>query len=75
MTLPNDYQGVQRALTVGRWLESGSDLSKKFTTLAQSMFEQKPGAVPLDSKKRFLEFFSVAHSPSTAIVPVKKSVG
>ncbi len=75
MTLPNDYQGVQRALTMGRWLESGSDLSKKFTTLAQSMFEQKAGAVPLDSKKRFLEFFSVAHSPNTAVVPVKKSVG
>jgi pilus assembly protein CpaE len=75
MTLPNDYQGVQRALAAGRWLEPGTDLSTKFTTLAQTMFEQKPSAVPLDSKKRFLEFFSVAHSPSTAIVPVKKSVG
>jgi len=75
MTFPNDYQAVQRALTAGRWLESSSDLGKKFTTLAQTMFDQKPAAVPLDSRKRFLEFFSVSQTPSTAIVPVKKSAG
>ncbi len=76
MTFPNDYQAVQRALAAGRWLDTSSDLGKKFTALAQTIFEQKPGAVPLDTKKRFLEFFSVSATPaSSAIVPVKKSVG
>jgi Flp pilus assembly CpaE family ATPase len=73
MTFPNDYQAVQRALTVGRWLDGSSELGKKFTTLAQTMFEQKPSAVPLDSRKRFLEFFSVSPALNTAVVPVKKS--
>ena len=54
MTFPNDYQGVQRALTVGRWLESSSELGKKFTALAQSMFEQKTGR----GAARFQEAFS-----------------
>ena len=73
MTFPNDYQAVQRALTAGRWLDNTTDLGKKFTTLAQTIFEQKPSAVPGDSKKRFLEFFSISPPVSTAIVPVKKS--
>jgi pilus assembly protein CpaE len=73
MTFPNDYQAVQRALTAGRYLDPSSDLGKKFTSLAQTMFEQKPAAVPLESKKRFLEFFSVSQPSSTAMVPVKKS--
>ena len=73
MTFPNDYQAVQRALTAGRWLDGSSDLGKKFSTLAQTIFEQKQGAVPLDSRKRFLEFFSVSpSSTSNAVVPVKK---
>lgn len=74
MTFPNDYQAVQRALTAGRYLDTSSDLGKKFTSLAQTMFEQKPSStVPLESKKRFLEFFSVSQPSSTAMVPVKKS--
>ena len=68
MTLPNDYQCVQRALTAGRWVEPASDLGKQFTALVQTMFEQKPVASQ-DSKKRFIEFFSVV--PREA----KKSVG
>src|SRR5579883_95244 len=71
MTFPNDYQAVQRALTIGRWLDGSSELGKKFTSLAQAIFEQKPVAVP-DSKKRFLEFFSVGSAPTTSIMPVKK---
>jgi len=72
-TFPNDYQGVQRALTAGRWIEPNTDLGKQFTSLAQSMFEVKQASAA-DSKKRFIEFFSVV--PSKAPVPaVKKSVG
>jgi pilus assembly protein CpaE len=58
MTFPNDYQGVQRALTAGRWVEPGSDLGRQFTALAHSMFEHKV-APQADPKKRFIEFFSV----------------
>jgi pilus assembly protein CpaE len=68
MTLPNDYQCVQRALTAGRWVEPGSDLGKQFTALVQTMFEQKP-VVQAESKKRFIEFFSVVPREP------KKSVG
>ena len=61
MTFPNDYQGVQRALTEGRWVEPASELGKQFTSLAQSMVEVRPtaGTVAVPEKKRFLEFFSV----------------
>src|SRR5205807_4574040 len=62
MTFPNDYQGVQQALTEGRWVVPHSDLGKQFTALAQSMIEvrQTPStAVVTPEKKRFLEFFSV----------------
>jgi len=71
-TFLNDYHGVQRAVTEGRWVEPGSDLGKQFNNLAQSMLETKQGSGGGDSKKRFIEFFSVV--PGKAVVP-KKSVG
>jgi pilus assembly protein CpaE len=58
MTFPNDYQGVQRALTAGKWVEPNGELGKQFTALANAMFEHKPAAAVPD-KKRFIEFFSV----------------
>ncbi|MGA3026863.1 MAG: hypothetical protein ABSF98_19060 [Bryobacteraceae bacterium] len=59
MTLPNDYHGVQRALTLGRWVDPTSDLGKQFQLLAQSMVESpRPQSLP-DQKKRFIEYFSV----------------
>ena len=45
MTLPNDYHGVQRALTLGRWVEPTSDLGKQFMLLAQSMVERAAPAI------------------------------
>ncbi|HTP85705.1 MAG TPA: hypothetical protein VMJ34_02105 [Bryobacteraceae bacterium] len=66
MTLPNDYHGVQRALTVGRWVDPTSDLGKHFTMLAQSLVESpRPQSLP-DQKKRFIEYFSLASSRPTA---------
>lgn len=60
MTFPNDYQGVQRALTEGRWVETHSELGKQFTALAHSMVEVKPASNGgPESKKRFLDLFSV----------------
>ena len=59
MTFPNDYQGVQRALTAGKWVEENGELGRQFTALTNAMFDQKPVAPPHESKKRFIEFFSV----------------
>jgi pilus assembly protein CpaE len=57
MTFPNDYQGVHRALTFGRWVDSTTELGKQFPLLAQSMLNNKP--VVAEAKKKFIEFFSV----------------
>ncbi len=73
MTFPNDYQGVQRAMTAGRWVDASSDLGHQFTSLAQSMLEAKAAAAAPEPKKRFIEFFSVV--PGKAVAPVRKSAG
>ena len=70
MTFPNDYQGVQRALTAGSCVDAGSELGKQFTLLAQNMFELKAPPVA-DPRKRFIEFFSVM--PSKAVVRAPKT--
>jgi len=59
MTFPNDYYGVQRALTMGRWVEPNSDLGKQFYHLAQTLLDRRPAPQPLDQKKRFIEYFSI----------------
>jgi pilus assembly protein CpaE len=69
MTFPNDYQGVHRALTFGRWVEPASELGKQFSLLAQSMLENRPQAI--DHRKRFIEFFSVPNKSS--ITEMKKT--
>jgi pilus assembly protein CpaE len=74
MTFPNDYHGVQRAVTEGRWVETGSDLGKQFNSLAQSMLETKSHLASGDGKKRFIEFFSVVPGKTQAREQ-KKSVG
>jgi len=71
MTFPNDYQGVQRSLTFGRWVEPNTDLGKQFALLAQTMLGHRAVQSVAD-KKKFIEFFSVV--PGKAVVS-KKSVG
>lgn len=58
MTFPNDYQGVHRALTMGRNVESSTELGKQFSKLAQSMLERKTATAP-EHKRRFVEYFSL----------------
>jgi pilus assembly protein CpaE len=72
MTFPNDYQGVQRAMTAGRWVEASSELGRQFGVLAHSMLEGKATPAP-EPKKRFIEFFSVV--PGKAPTPARKSAG
>ncbi len=71
MTFPNDYQGVHRALTVGKGVEPSSELGKQFTQLAQSMTEARTTGAPADTKKRFIEYFSVVPG-RYALADVKK---
>lgn len=72
MTFPNDYQGVHRALTLGRWVEPTSELGRQFTLLAQLMVDNRQRTVTPD-KKRFLEYFSVV--PGRLAVADKKAAG
>lgn len=67
MTFPNDYQGVHRALTFGRSVDTSGELGKQFTQLANSLVAPPPKAALPYTKKRFLEYFSV--------VPGRLSVG
>ena len=69
MSFSNDYQGVSRALALGRWVDPASELGKEFLVLAQDMV----GHVrqnPAETKKKFIEFFSV---PSKLAVMDKKT--
>jgi pilus assembly protein CpaE len=72
MTFPNDYQGVQRAMTAGHWVDPSCELGRQFNSLAQCMLDAKMAPAP-EPKKRFIEFFSVV--PGKAIAPVRKSAG
>ncbi|MGI8741965.1 MAG: hypothetical protein ACR2NN_05240 [Bryobacteraceae bacterium] len=62
LTFPNDYQGVHRALTLGRSVEATSTLGKQFEALAQTMASPSPQSSKSTQKKKFLEYFSVDQS-------------
>jgi pilus assembly protein CpaE len=65
LTFPNDYQGVHRALTLGRKVESSSPLGKQFQVLAE-MMTGVPATKSTPKKKRFLQHFSVQKGPRVA---------
>ena len=73
MTFPNDYQGVHRALTFGRWIEPTTDLGKQCTLLAQSMMGARHAAAGADSKKKFIEYFSIIPGNKIPVVESKKT--
>jgi pilus assembly protein CpaE len=58
MEFPNDYRGVHTALTSGREVEAETDLGKQFIRLSYEIMEKSPPVRP-NSKKKFLEYFSV----------------
>lgn len=47
-TIPNDYQGVSRALTAGKPVDTNSEIGREFHTLAMAMMERK--AVKAEAK-------------------------
>jgi len=63
MVFPNDYQTVHKALTLGRWIDFGTELGKNVHRFANGLVEPKfrsgtTGQHP-EAKRRFLDFFSV----------------
>lgn len=55
----NDYYGVNRAVTSGKWLEPTTDLGKEFDQFAGELMEKK-NVAPAPPRKRFLEYFAVS---------------
>jgi pilus assembly protein CpaE len=58
MTFSNDYQGVNKAMSEGKPVDSGSELGRQCAALAGSMLERKMTDGP-ESKRRFVEYFSL----------------
>jgi pilus assembly protein CpaE len=56
-TFPNDYQGVNRALAMGTWIDPASEMGKAFANFAAELLDRRPGQA--DPKKKFIEFFAV----------------
>lgn len=65
-TFANDYNGVNKAMTAGTWIEPESEMGQQFDEFSKSLLEKKN--VP-KSNKKFLEFLS---TPNRMLAPVKK---
>ena len=59
----NDYVGVNKAMTAGKWIDPESELGKQFSEFAHSLIEKKPIA---REPKKFLEFLS---TPNRLLAP------
>jgi pilus assembly protein CpaE len=73
MIFPNDYQGVHKSVTLGRWIDFDSDLGRHVHHFAGSLTgHQKPNSVGSPkAARKFLEFFSV--TPGRSLSEPKKS--
>jgi pilus assembly protein CpaE len=68
-TVGNDYQGINRAVAEGTWLDMNSEMGKQCTALAESLLARKAGEESHAGKK-FLETFAV--TPPSALVPTRR---
>ena len=68
-TFPNDYQGVNQALTQGTCIDPKSDLGQAFNQFAGDLLERRT-ASPLPKKGKFIEHFAVV--TTRALVPGRK---
>jgi pilus assembly protein CpaE len=55
---PNDYHGVNRAMTAGSFVEPKSDLGRSIEQFAQELLERRAAPAPSE-KHKFLEYFAV----------------
>jgi len=67
MIFPNDYQGVHKSVTLGRWIDFNSDLGKHVHYFASNLLDGRKTAQQSNpAKKKFLEYFSVGTQQKTA---------
>ena len=66
---PNDYVGVNTAMTEGTLVNPTSEIGKAFMEFAATLLSPIPTAAPVESKRKFMEMFSI---PSPALVPRTK---
>ncbi len=52
VALPNDYQGVSRALTAGKPVDTNSDLGREFKKLAYALVERDPSQEVAKTKQK-----------------------
>jgi pilus assembly protein CpaE len=67
-TFPNDYIGVNRAMTEGTCLDPTSEMGKAFTQFASELVDRRPAGGE-DPKRKFLEFFAI---PPRGLADAKK---
>ena len=65
-SFPNDYVGVNKAMTAGKWMEPDTEMGQRFSEFAKSLIEKKAA---LKEPKKFLEFLS---TPNRLMVPTQK---
>ena len=72
-TIPNDYQGVSRALTAGKPADSKSELGHEFHRLASQMMDRQPVKAAAKSGKSITDYLSIL--PGKSILFADKKGG
>jgi len=72
-SIPNDYQGVSRALTAGKPVDVNSDLGREFQTLALAMMERKALKASPKAGKSISDYLSIL--PGKSILFADKKNG
>jgi pilus assembly protein CpaE len=62
---PNDYAGINKAMTAGKWIDPETEIGQMCTEFAKSLIEKKS---ILKEPKKFLEFLS---TPNRLLAPTK----
>ncbi len=71
--IPNDYQGVSRALTAGKPVDTNSELGQEFQRLAASMMERKAQKVAAKAGKSISDYLSILPGKSILFADKKGS--
>jgi pilus assembly protein CpaE len=72
IAFPNDYKGVHSAVSSGKPVEWNSDLGKRFRAEAKALLSG--GQPASDSKRRFVEYFSIVPARYSLAPTEKKPV-
>ena len=73
MTFPNDYQGVHRALTFGRWVEVTSELGRQCAALAQTITQERTIRA-VEKKSKVADYFSIIPGKTEKRIEKKTAV-